>query len=229
MNSRFNEQSYYEILEIEPGAAQHEIHEAYRRAKETYSSESPALYSMFSKEEARELLALIEEAFSTLSHQARRAAYDQKLSRDANARAASSQDLPDFDPHEENESLKLPIEPELAPPPQMDSVPEGFAKTKFGVYEVDEELENELKNMASIDGQVLQRMRTYKKITLEQLSDVTRISKAYLGAVENNEFDALPAKVFVRGFVVQMARTIGFDEKKVAKAYMNFYNSQNSD
>ncbi|MEO0336383.1 MAG: helix-turn-helix domain-containing protein [Pseudomonadota bacterium] len=225
MNSRFNEQSYYEILEVEPGAAQHEIHEAYRRAKETYSAESPALYSMFSKEEARELLALIEEAFSTLSHQARRAAYDQKLTREASSREANSQDLPDFDPQED--VMNLPIEPELAPALNVDTIPEGFAKTKFGVYEVDKEFEAEVANLESLDGQVLQRMRTYKKITLEQVSDVTRISKAYLGAVENNDFEALPAKVFVRGFVVQMARVLGMNDNHAAKAYMVYYNSQN--
>ena len=131
---------------------------------------------MFSKEEARELLALIEEAFSTLSHQARRAAYDQKLTREANAKAPSSADLPDFDPHGQEEKLDLPIEPELAAPPKVDTVPEGFAKTKFGVYEVDLELEAEVAAMESLDGQVLQKMRMYKKITLEQVSDVTRIS-----------------------------------------------------
>ena len=42
----FRNQNYYEILEIRPDASYKEIEEAYRRAKETYSGESPATYSL---------------------------------------------------------------------------------------------------------------------------------------------------------------------------------------
>ena len=60
--------NYYEILEVAIDAPPHEIHRAYQRAKTTYSSENPALYSMSSPEEARELLRLIEEAYTVLGN-----------------------------------------------------------------------------------------------------------------------------------------------------------------
>lgn len=73
------ESNYYEVLEVSPEAPQHEIHEAFQRAKKTYSTDSPALYSMFSQEEAQQLIKLIEEAFAVLGNQARRKAYDEHL------------------------------------------------------------------------------------------------------------------------------------------------------
>jgi len=223
-NSRFNEQTYYEILEIKPGAPQHEIHEAYRRAKETYSSDSPALYSMFSKDEARELLELIEEAFSTLSHQARRAAYDRQLSRQGDSQSANS-DLPDLEPQQEGQAEKE-SEKEIRMP---EHVPDGFAKTAYGVYEIDEELENLIENPETVNGPFLQKVRMYKQINLVQVSEVSRISKAYLGALEADDYEALPAPVFVRGFVVQVARILGMNEKKIADAYMKHYRAQNGE
>ena len=58
--------NYYEILEVTPDAAATEIHKAYQRARQTYSQDNPALYSMFSPDEARELLRLIDEAYNCL-------------------------------------------------------------------------------------------------------------------------------------------------------------------
>ncbi|NJL25091.1 MAG: DnaJ domain-containing protein [Calothrix sp. SM1_5_4] len=79
MNERYEGQTYYELLEVSPTAGSSEIYAAYQRARNTYSANSPALYSMFTPQEAQELMALIEEAYQTLSHQARRREYDIKL------------------------------------------------------------------------------------------------------------------------------------------------------
>jgi DnaJ-class molecular chaperone len=71
-------QSLYEVLEVSPDAPQEEIHQAFLRAKHTYSSDSPALYSVFSKEEAHELLKLIEDAYAVLGNPHKRKEYDDK-------------------------------------------------------------------------------------------------------------------------------------------------------
>ena len=55
--------NYYEILELNTNAAQHEISTAYERAKTTYSGDNPAIYTIFSENEARDLMNLIDEAF----------------------------------------------------------------------------------------------------------------------------------------------------------------------
>ncbi|HRO66461.1 MAG TPA: DnaJ domain-containing protein, partial [Pseudobdellovibrionaceae bacterium] len=71
--------NYYEILELPANAAQHEITTAYERARTTYSGENPAIYTIFSEPEARELLTIIEEAYSVLGNKTLRNIYDQRL------------------------------------------------------------------------------------------------------------------------------------------------------
>lgn len=75
-------------------------------------------------------------------------------------------------------------------------------------------------NAAEYSGPLLRKARQYKNITLDQMASETRISKSYLVAVESEDYHAMPARVFVRGFVVQMARLVGLDENKVANSYM---------
>ena len=234
---RISEQTFYEILEVRPGALQNEIHAAYQKAKQTYSPDSPALYTMFTSEEARELLGLIEEAYETLSNQPKRHAYDEKLRMHSNFHKPSGQkasDLPDFDPEEVKAVAKVrdikssgankASEPQpVATAPKREAVPEGFKKTRYGVYEVNEVFENEIRTCTNFDGAMFARVRQYKKINLEQMSQETRISKTYLSAVESQAFDALPAAVFVRGFIVQMSRLLGIDEKVAAESYMKIY------
>lgn len=71
--------SYYEILEITPDAPQNEIHRAYQRVKSTYVPESTALYTMFTREEADELMEQIENAYRVLGNQSLRQRYDASL------------------------------------------------------------------------------------------------------------------------------------------------------
>src|SRR5687767_10413505 len=76
-----SKQTYYEVLEISPSASREEIMKAYQKAKGAYSPNSPALYSVFSKEEADQLLRIIDEAYSVLVNQEKRREYDQNLIR----------------------------------------------------------------------------------------------------------------------------------------------------
>jgi cytoskeletal protein RodZ len=41
--------------------------------------------------------------------------------------------------------------------------------------------------------------------------------------LEANDLEALPVAVFTRGFVVQIARLLGLDERKIADAYMKYF------
>lgn len=220
-----DQSSYYEILEVDPNASGREVHNAYMRAKETYSPESPALYTMFTPEEARALLKLIDEAFTVLSNQVKRQEYDLSLARKGhpafssliNTKPTVVKDSPPSLIGEEGAVLK-----KGRPLSSNNDLPEGFARTRFGVYEVNPEFEREMATIAECDGAYLQKVRQYKKVNLEQLSDATRISKSNLAAVENNAYDALPAPVFVRGYVLQFVRILGVPERLV-DAYMKSF------
>ena len=57
-------------------------------------------------------------------------------------------------------------------------------------------------------GLILKREREARGLTLLELSKVTRIPEASLEAIENNNFEDLPAEVFVRGFLRNYARQL---------------------
>jgi curved DNA-binding protein CbpA len=212
MNQRFLDQTYYEILEIEPQSPEHEIHRAYLKAKETYSPDSPALYTMFSPDEARELSRLIEEAYAVLSNHKARREYDSRLT----GRSAPSN------------VQKVNTTHTAAPAPTKMSIvknndgvaPEGMAKTKHGTYRINKDFEKEYAHADQFSGEFLKKIRDYKCISLEAMSEEIRVSKTYLTAVEKCDQSALPADVFVRGFVVQYAKALGLDGNNVANSYM---------
>ncbi|MBK7845204.1 MAG: helix-turn-helix domain-containing protein [Bdellovibrionales bacterium] len=252
MNHRLADQTYYEILEVASDATQQQIHAAYHRARNTYSPESPALYSMFTREEARDLMTLIEEAFSTLSNQAKRKDYDRQLIRQTTQKdqtqfgpANASEELPDFQVPEQGPKVgsaplasvgiantadieQIAVNQKSFQPskPKADRVPEGFGKTRFSAYQIDPNFENEINQTRTFDGTFLQKVRIYKQVNLDQLSQETRISRTYLSALESNNFKSLPAPVFTRGFVVQVAKILGLNEKLVADSYMSLYRNE---
>ena len=61
-----DKKTYYEILDIAPGASHQEIEEAYIRAKSLYSSDSVALYSLYSSEEREFMMRKVVDAYENL-------------------------------------------------------------------------------------------------------------------------------------------------------------------
>jgi Helix-turn-helix domain/DnaJ domain len=227
MSERYEGQTYYELLEITPQAGPGEIYNAYQRARTTYSPSSPALYSMFTPQEAQELMSLIEEAYQTLSHQARRKEYDLKLGL-IDPRVKPS-DKPTLSLKQEAAKKRVDdpwIGPVKVVHRSKEELPKGFARTKFSVYEIKPELEAEISAMQECDGKYLQKVRLYKGVTLDQMSEEIRVIKSTLVALEANDLDPLPVAVFTRGFVVQFARALNIDEKKTSDAYMKFFKAR---
>jgi hypothetical protein len=99
----------------------------------------------------------------------------------------------------------------------------GQGRTSLSTYKLDDSFESEITNASEFDGGFLQRVRLYKNISIDKMSDATRISRPYLMAVETNDYKSLPAAVFVRGFVVQIARQLGLDENRAATSYMKLF------
>jgi hypothetical protein len=74
-------------------------------------------------------------------------------------------------------------------------------------------------------GALLAAVREELRMSLEDLSDNTNISKGYLEAIEADGFDRLPAATFVRGYVRVLASTLGLDEQAVVNGYMKNYSA----
>ncbi len=195
--------NYYEILELGTSAAQHEITKAYDRAKKTYSGDNPAIYTIFSEKEARDLLKLIEEAYSVLGNKTLRTIYDQRL-------------LGKY-----SEGLDLSFDSILTASRQ--NFPEPKEKSQKISYRIDENMEKEIQAQTEWTGEFLKKVREYKNIPIERMSEKTKINVFYLSAVEANDKMNLPAPVFVRGYVVQIAKVLGLNEKITADSYMRSF------
>src|SRR3954451_16094988 len=68
--------------------------------------------------------------------------------------------------------------------------------------------------MSSI-GETLRRERRRRNLELEQISHELRISARFLEAIEEEQFEKLPAGVFAKSFVRQYARYLGLDEEEL--------------
>jgi len=232
------DQTYYELLEIEPSASQEEILKAYNRARATYGHNSPALYSLFNKEEAQDLLKLIDEAYNVLSNQFKRKQYDSKTSHTGvlenpppahRAEAEEAYVMPGVNsPMNPKRSSQFnrgistqPVNRSLKVSPAQKPLPKKLPNlTPFGEYSSDPVFEEEIKNGTEFSGPILQKIRLYKNVSLDQISEAIKVSRPYLIAIEGNNYLSLPAPVFVRGFVVQIAKLLGLDPEKVANSYM---------
>lgn len=64
-------------------------------------------------------------------------------------------------------------------------------------------------------GQFLRQERERKGMTIEQVASATKIGVRTLHALEADQYAELPAKPFVRGFVISYSRFIGLDHKEV--------------
>ena len=73
------EQTYYEILETEPGVSDEEIRRAYRTIKDTYASGSMVVAGLYEEHELTELHTRINAAHDTLFQPERRRQYDLAL------------------------------------------------------------------------------------------------------------------------------------------------------
>lgn len=197
--------NYYDILEVNPHCHQHEITTAYEKMKLTYAGDNPAIYTMFSEEESRDLLKLVEEAYSVLGNKTLRALYDEKLGKSADKTVNTS-----FE--------QLQVESKTV----FNEAPKKTGTFKIE-YPVNESTEKEITSRTDWNGEELKKVREYKKIPLERLSEITKISSFYINAIEEMDPSNLPAPVFVRGYVTQIAKVLSLDEKRVSDGYMKYY------
>ncbi|MGH9359403.1 MAG: helix-turn-helix domain-containing protein [Terriglobia bacterium] len=68
-------------------------------------------------------------------------------------------------------------------------------------------------------GENLRREREMRGITLEEISNTTRVSVRLLEALENEDFSRLPGGIFTRSFIRAYANYIGLDEEHVMSEY----------
>ena len=68
-------------------------------------------------------------------------------------------------------------------------------------------------------GQYLRQEREKRKVTLDSVAKVTRITQENLEALEKDDFQAISAPVIVRGFLRNYAIYLGLDPKEIVDRY----------
>lgn len=69
-------------------------------------------------------------------------------------------------------------------------------------------------------GALLRQVRESQGVDLRDVSQRTKVGLAYLRAIEQDEFAALPAPVYVRGFVAELAKYLRLDAVHVSRTYV---------
>lgn len=83
-----------------------------------------------------------------------------------------------------------------------------------------EELAREITTETEFTGSMLRRVREAQGVELLDIATFTKISTTHLAAIEDEDFQALPAVVYVRGFVQQLAKYLQLDPTQVSRSYL---------
>lgn len=202
--------NYYEVLEVTISATSEEIYKAYTRAKNAYSGDSLALYSLLSQDEALKILELIEEAYTILSNPDKRRQYNSVRGIAQESQETSAQ-------RQQNQTAN-----EFAQSREPSEINKIMAKKRYGLeYQEDADFEKEIEQCEEFSGEFLLKIRNYKNVDIVRLAEMTKISKTHLLYIEQEDIAKMPAAVYIRGFVYQYAKCLKLNPDFVANSYLN--------
>jgi len=197
--------NYYEILGIAPHVGSGQIQAAYRFARSLYSGESTPTYGLLNADEKEQMLALVEEAYGALSNPNVRRDYDIHLT------AQGVRTLPPQEPgpaRPETNSLES-VRPARAnhapdlPPPEAAVEPARVPE--------------------QVNGCVLKSLRESRLLTIDQIAALSKVGSRFLKALEEDRHEALPGRVFARGFLIEYARAIRVSESELVERYLRHW------
>jgi len=191
--------SHYELLGVSPSATEEEIKEAYKRLKSIYQPDSLAIYSLFSEEELENTSRALDEAYQVLVNERRREVYNEEMIQEGR------------------------LKPEELFQRGLAVAPERGQEVSFKGGEVTEEKGSFPQEEGIYKGEFLRRMRILKQVELNDISKVTKISVETLENIEKDNYEALPCRIYLRGFLIEYARCLQLDPTEVANTYLKYY------
>lgn len=72
-------------------------------------------------------------------------------------------------------------------------------------------------------GQYLKNIREEKKIPAAQVAQELKTSLSVIQAIENNEYEQLPAPIYVKGYLRSYAKFLGLDDEMILNIYKKNY------
>jgi flagellar biosynthesis protein FlhG len=82
------------------------------------------------------------------------------------------------------------------------------------------ELRREIGPDTEFSGTLLRKVRESQGVELNEIATRTKIARMHLGAIEEELYDDLPAPVYVRGFLTELAKYLRLDPAQVQKTYL---------
>jgi DnaJ-class molecular chaperone len=198
----------YELLEVAFDASPFEVHQAYKEMVQLYHDDSLASYSFFSREEREKILAKLDEAYSTLMDEKKRSHYDQLLidrgilekemqyQRDRKKLSLTS------DAKRSGANTALRIRDRLKP----------IVSSNPTIQEI---LAHDV-----LSGKDLKKIRDELGVSLEEIAEMVKVRIVYLHAIEDDQFEKTPSRIFLKGFLRAYAQCIGLDADIVASRYL---------
>lgn len=107
-------------------------------------------------------------------------------------------------------------EAEAAATPEISPKPAMLAEQAM----LQHELATEIGPDTEFTGALLRKVREAQGVLVQEISERTKIGKAHLVAIEEEEFTALPAAVYVRGFITELAKFLRLDPPQVQRTYL---------
>jgi curved DNA-binding protein CbpA len=230
--------NYYEILNVGKDATRKEIVEAYQKAKSTYEKNSMALYSLYSDDDSENMMNLIEEAYQVLINPQRRNLYNREYS------ISTTRSVVNIVFDKPGEIKRTFVEtPDFKNVNSKDVKTESKANTKINKvafkayastlskeekfenpeYNIDEEMEEQIKKEHFFSGDFFARVRIYKNMSFSYVSNKLKLAVYHIEAIEREDFKALPVRVYTRGFISSYAKLLGLNQDLAVSAYMERY------
>ena len=204
----FEEKNYYQILKLLPDASPGAIHRAYREALTVYDEDALATYSLFSEDQRKLVLQTIAEAYRTLSDENKRTAYNQMLIDTGQVDAAV------FSTKELKQLAALADDKEV---PNNQSL-SAWVKKRSDEKEV-KAVKDYILSKDWVSGSDLKKFREILGIEPDEIYEITRISGSMLKLIEENQFDGLPADIYLKQFLRSYAETLQLDPQRVVEGY----------
>jgi DnaJ-class molecular chaperone len=205
----FEGKHFYEILNVSPSADSNEIKRAYEEALEMYNEDALSTYALFTDEQRENLLQTIDEAFQTLADDEKRTEYNQMLISTGQVEAAIFSRQPQI-PAQEHEEEQIPSEPgEHANATEQKS---GEEKIK--------EIMDKITEKGIVSGVDLKQLREARGVSIADIFQRTRISKTTLERIEQNQYEDLPAEIFLKSFLKSYAEILQIDPEVIVAGYL---------
>jgi len=205
---KLNDLNFYELLEVASDVSPFEIHHAYKELFQLYHEDSLASYSFFSGEEREEILAKLDEAYATLMDEKKRSHYDQQL---------IERGILEEERQYQRDRKQLSLIPS-AKHSNADTALKIRDRLKMIVSS--NSVIQEVLSHEALTGADLKRIRDELGVSLEEIAETVKVRMVYLHAIEEDQFEKAPSRIFLKGFLRAYAHYIGLDPDSVVTRYL---------